>query len=351
MTGDTVEQIKPMSFHWPKRMWAMARYKPKPTQVGVKSSEPAEPDLPTYKGAALDSWLSDRITETVDQQMQLFYQSHSPVIASGLLSALSSDPYLRIAVTKKLADAVRASGRPLTKRIYKTLRHVLEHSIHSSAHVASAAAHGFTHAFGHGAWASIAAGLTQSMSTILVHVLGKLILHHVSGQAFLHIIYGALHHVLIHSVLVGLAAAAAPFFLHMSVHSLMAVATVAAIPLVAAVALFHIAKFPERLAKEVAPKVRAAVEEVLKGQHDGNFRSNNRSALEMIVDDMFNDVSLEKIASQVLADEVEGVPFVERTLGAAREWASEQVEEDVEGGKVEIVQVGMGHAALKAWER
>lgn len=114
----------------------MARHNAKEVPEG------ADPDLPEYKNAKLDSWPPDRVTQTGDEQLQLFYKERADIIAARLFLALHNDPYLRVAVTRKFANTVLASGRPITKNIYKSLRHALkfEHCILSAAHLTDTAA-------------------------------------------------------------------------------------------------------------------------------------------------------------------------------------------------------------------
>ena len=312
----------------------MARHKPKPT----KPDE--EPDLPTTAdGAKLDSWLSDRIMETVNRQMQQFYIDRSWVIAEGLFSALSRDPYLRIAFTKKFADAVLASGHPVTKKIYKGIRHVLEHSIAHGAHVGDVAAHGFVHTFGQGAWHSVATGLGASLLHALGPVIAKLVATHVTAAWFMHAMAAAWKHVIVHSVLGGMAAAAAPFFFHMSLHAFLAVAT----PLIVIpIALAQIFMFPGKLAKEVAPNVRAAVGEVLKGNGEYCFRNQNRSALGLFAEQAF-EKGCSKLVKKMVEDQVEGIPFVEKVLKTTKQWCKEQTE-------VQLVREFPEHEIPKAWD-
>lgn len=172
-------------------MWAIARHK----TTGVPQG--AEPDLPEYKNAKLDSWLSDRITRTVDQQVQLFYKERAGIISAGLFPALQNDPYLRVAVTKKFADAVLASGRSITKIIYKSLRHALEHSISSAAHLTDTAAQGFISAFGEGAMHTVAMGLTVSLGHVLTGVLAHVIGHHATAHLLSQALTAAWHHVVL----------------------------------------------------------------------------------------------------------------------------------------------------------
>ena len=262
--------------------------------------------LPEYKGAKLDSYLTEPILDRVTQVWTEHYQANSALIADGMVAKLQDDPRILKELMTQIAAALRSTGSPLTEHMYRAVYHILtqEVSSHVSQHSMAEVSQHVATTLSSSAGQHVVASVSASLVTALAHVLGKLLLKHIGTAAFKTAVVGFVKKMIIKSVVTGV---------FTSIAASAGVATTGSlllwivVPVIAAFAAYEIHEFPRKLAGKVAPQVRAGV--------GGEFRASNESALQAIFQQAVVG-NLTQIAGIVAADS----DFVQTVEEAAKEW-------------------------------
>ena len=249
---------------WTRRLIAM-----------VKS----EGSTPTYKDDKLDSYLSQPIIEKVTSLHAQFLRSHGNILGSYAIYRLRNNSAVRRQFAREFASSVRQAGKPLSDELAKSLIHLIHLQLSSNipSDLSQQLGNALTHVAGTTAIASFTSLTAHAFQGVVTKVLAKFaiatslksaltIMSKIVGKTVLTSVAAFLgSHLTAHGVGI---AGALPVYL-------------AVLPIAAIFTAHQIDEFPEKLAKKIAPDVRAVM--------SGEFRERNRSVLVEIGLDTLKD--------------------------------------------------------------
>lgn len=247
---------------WGRRLWAM-----------IKHSWSSDNKLPTYNGEELDSWLTGKICEKVDEVHLNFLQSHSDICGKVMLQRLRDHPPAIEALVHQFAASAREAGKPITDEMCKGLIHVI--SSQMATQTADQLGQQLGHSLLHVGGSSVIATFTSSMAHAMTSAVTKLTLEAASKMTIKIAMKkggSVLAHVVITTILGSVSTAAAAAFAKGSVASFLSMSMPYVIlSIIAVIAVWEVSHFTSNLADKIGPKVRDIM--------SGEFEEKNRSAL------------------------------------------------------------------------
>lgn len=281
---------------WRRRVWAIIWHKDR----GYSE----KPSLPRYAGEDLDSYLSEPILEKVTEIHSQFLAEHGDVIEKHLLERVHQNPHIQRVIARHTVSTLRAAMEPLTDEMYKTLVHLIQLQLSGQ----------------------VTGELGHQTGDVITHLLTDTTLS-AFATALLHAFHGALGKFGLMSLIAG------TFYnSYMSAGTIIAKAVIAGsvttggtalathgsgavcaaplwlllLPVVVGIVAWQIHRFPKKMGKKVAKQVK----KIMKG----DFDSRNRTALEMMVQDMLKD-NAEKVCESIVYDS----DLAEKAMAAAKE--------------------------------
>jgi hypothetical protein len=268
---------------WARRLRAMAKHKDR-LNSGNSS-------LPMYDGDQLDSYLSQPIMDRVGELHSQFLRDQGDVLGSHMVERLRNNPEVYRAFARQFAQSVRDAGEPLTTELYEALVHLVQHRL--SSHATDELGRHLGHALMHVGGNAEITCFTTAMAHVFHAAITKVLIKYTSAFALKSVF-------LVAGKIIGkavLGAFVAHVTAHLAAHASGAAAILpvylALLPLVAIFTAHEIDKFPEKLARKIAPNVRQVVA--------GDFESRNQSALELTFKDTFKD-GAKKICEILLSE-------------------------------------------------
>jgi hypothetical protein len=219
------------------------------------------------------------IIEKVTSLNAQFLRSHGNILGSYAIYRLRNNPAVRRQFAREFASSVRQAGKPLSDELAKSLIHLIHLQLSSNipSDLSQQLGNALTHVAGTTAIASFTSLTAHAFQGVVTKVLAKFtiatslksaltIMSKVVGKTVLTSVAAFLgSHLTAHGVGI---AGALPVYL-------------AVLPIAAIFTAHQIDEFPEKLAKKIAPDVRAVM--------SGEFRERNRSVLVEIGLDTLKD--------------------------------------------------------------
>ena len=261
------------------RFAAMMRHKDEPGSDN--------PQLPTYNGEELDSWLSKPIMARVEKLYTEFVNEHSEIRGKIMLEKLRNHPTAYKRVGQQFAKSLQESGEPLTEEMCKALVHIISEQLsnHSMDQLGQQLGHALMHVGGTSAITTFSTSLVQSMGSalgkVMIKIAGKMTFKTAMKTAGKKIAWVTFTGVVSTcAALGGKTLALKGFGLAAAIVSHGAILII-----IGVVAAMEAHKFTGKVADKIAPEVRNILA--------GRFESNNRSMLEMVGKDFLKDGAIQ----------------------------------------------------------
>lgn len=276
---------------WTKRFIAIAKYRGQ--------------GIPTYRGKPLDSWLSIPIIVKLREVRADFIKARGNMVGSGLIGMLNDNPIVQREFALQLAKSIGSAGKPLTDEAFKALNHMIQQQIssHVAGHTVDQVTQQLSHAVGTAAGHAVLTAFTASLIHALAAATAKTLAKYATATVLKSVTICAGKKLIISTVtkavVIFIAAHAGISLSGGMLFNLIA-------PIVIAFAAVEIIEFLKKLAKTIAPQIR----NTLGGEV---FRSENKSALELIFNEMFKNGAKE-LCKEIVMDS----KFVESAKKAAK---------------------------------
>jgi hypothetical protein len=258
----------------------------------IKHKDSTSHSLPNYKGEELDSYLSEHIISKVSDLHSQFLFTHGDIIGKHMVDRLRMSNEVQRTFARQFAHSVREVGMPLTDGLYAALVNLIQHqlSTHATNHLGVQLGQALTYAGGQ----SAITGFSATISRVFDGAITKVMVKSVSGATLKSVFIKFGTKILVKTIVGSLVTFISA---HLLAHSGAALGAfpvlLFVLPIIIAWSALEIAGFPEELADKIAPNVRDAMAR--------EFDSRNRSALEMIFQDIFAD-SGRQICKTLLSD-------------------------------------------------